>query len=337
MDTEKNGRLLSLDALRGFNMFFITGGHAFLIALSLLVVGHKDSWLAVQMTHVPWIGLHIYDCIFPLFVFITGVTFPFSTAKRLERGDSKTDVAINILRRTALLVFFGLLYSSIQKLDWEHFRVWSVIGRVGLVWGMAAFLTLFFRMRTCIVISIVLLVGWWLLLRFVPAPDAPAGINPILKGATTIAGWIDTHFLTTAHRHEGGLATIHPRPVKNGRLTALDPDERVFFHEKGTLYIDLDASVVDAAERPVGRPSDVAFPGWRRKCHVCQRTHCYFTNRRIVFEGKDLDISILFVNLVKRSITPGGMVFETKAVRFAFTVQNPMIAFEVLDFATRGG
>ena len=136
---------------------------------------------------------------------------------------------------------------------------------------------------------------------------------------------------------EGGLDTIHPRPVKNGRLTALDPDERVFFHEKGTLYIDLDASVVDAAERPVGRPSDVAFPGWRRKCHVCQRTHCYFTNRRIVFEGKDLDISILFVNLVKRSITPGGMVFETKAARFAFTFQNPMIAFEVLDFATRGG
>ncbi len=213
MNTEKNGRLLSLDALRGFNMFFITGGHAFLIALSLLVVGHKDSWLAVQMTHVDWIGLRMYDCIFPLFVFITGVTFPFSTAKRMERGDSKADIAINIFRRTALLVFLGLLYSGIQRLDWEHFRVWSVIGRVGLVWGMAALLTLFFRMRTCIAISVVLLTGWWLLLRFVPAPDAPAGINPVLKGATSICGWIDTHFLTTAHRHEGGLATIAMVPT----------------------------------------------------------------------------------------------------------------------------
>ena len=64
---------------------------------------------------------------------------------------------------------------------------------------------------------------------------------------------------------EGGLATIKPRPVKNGRLVAMDPDERVFFHEKGTLYTDLDASGVEAAARPVGRPSDVAFPGWRRK------------------------------------------------------------------------
>ncbi len=136
---------------------------------------------------------------------------------------------------------------------------------------------------------------------------------------------------------EGGLATIHPRPVKNGRMTELDPNERVFFHEKGTLYIDLDASGVEAAERPVGRPSDVAFPGWRRKCHVCQRTHCYLTNRRIVFEGKDLDISILFANLVKCSMTPGGMVFETTAARFAFTFQNPMIVLDVLDFAKRGG
>ena len=56
-----------------------------------------------------------------------------------------------------------------------------------------------------------------------------------------------------------------------------------------------------------------------------------------MFEGKDLDISILFANLVKRSVTPGGMVFETTAARFAFTFQNPMIAFDVLDFAKRGG
>ena len=136
---------------------------------------------------------------------------------------------------------------------------------------------------------------------------------------------------------EGGLATLHPRPVKNGRLTAMDPDERVFFHEKGTLYIDLDVQGIDAVERPVGRPSDVAFPGWRRKCHVCQRTHCYFTNHRIVFEGKELDISILFSDLERHSMTPGGIVFKTAAARFAFTYQNSMIALDVLKFAKQGG
>ena len=131
----------------------------------------------------------------------------------------------------------------------------------------------------------------------------------------------------------GGLATIQPRPIKPPRLTAMDPEERVFFHEKGTLYICLDAQGIEAAGRPVGRPSDVAFPGWRRACRVCQRTHCYFTNRRIAFVGKDLDISILFADLAKRSATPGGMMFETMDARFAFTFQNPMIALDALDFA----
>jgi len=211
--SDKRGRLLSLDALRGFNMFFITGGEALLIALSLLVTGHEGSWLAIQMTHVDWIGLRLYDCIFPLFVFITGVTFPFSTEKRLARGDTRKDIALNVLRRTALLIFFGLLFSGVQRLDWAHFRVWSVIGRVGLVWGMAALLTLFFRLRTCIVIAFVTLVAWWLVLRFVPAPDAPVGVNPALQMAASFPAWFDTHFLTTVHRHEGGLATLAMVPT----------------------------------------------------------------------------------------------------------------------------
>ena len=128
------------------------------------------------------------------------------------------------------------------------------------------------------------------------------------------------------------------RPARNARLD-VEPGETAWFHEKGTLYIDCasaESSSAASLDRPVGRPSDVAFPGWRRKCHVCQRTHCYFTNRRIVFEGKDLDISILSADLVKRYATPGGMVFETRNARFAFTFQNPMIAFDVLDSAMQG-
>ena len=135
---------------------------------------------------------------------------------------------------------------------------------------------------------------------------------------------------------DGGVAAIRPRPAKKVRLEPVDPDEQAFFHEKGTLYVRGRVPGLDVSLRPVGRPSDVAFPGWRRKCHVCQRTHCYFTNRRIVFEGKDLDISILSADLVKRYATPGGMVFETRNARFAFTFQNPMIAFDVLDSAMQG-
>ena len=136
---------------------------------------------------------------------------------------------------------------------------------------------------------------------------------------------------------DGGRATIRPRPAKKVRLEAVDPDEQAFFHEKGTLYVGLGSAGIDVSERPVGRPSDVAFPGHRRDCHVCQRTHCYFTNRRVVFVGKGLDISIPFNDLKNTMITPGGIVFESgSAQRYAFTFQNPLVAADVLRFAKEG-
>jgi hypothetical protein len=77
----------------------------------------------------------------------------------------------------------------------------------------------------------------------------------------------------------------------------------------------------------------VAFPGHRSKGHVCQRTHCYFTDRRIVFAGKDLGISIPLANLKKTIVMPGGIVFEAEPVRCAFTFQNPLVAADVLERA----
>ena len=136
----------------------------------------------------------------------------------------------------------------------------------------------------------------------------------------------------------GGVANLRTRPVQTARLGAAEPDERVFFHEKGTLYVDVGASMDNVAERPVGRPSDVAFPGMRRDFHVCQRTHFYMTNRRVAFEGKDLAVVIPFSELKKASVAPGGIVFETAgSATFMFTFQNPLVAADVLRFAKDGG
>jgi len=130
---------------------------------------------------------------------------------------------------------------------------------------------------------------------------------------------------------EGGVASIRPRPLKAMKGQSFEPDELVFFHEKGTLYVALGAPGFEAVARPVGRPSDVAFPGHRRKCHICQRTHGYITNRRIAFLGKDLDIGIPLAELRDFAVTPGGMVF--KSGLFAFTFQNPLIVADILRFA----
>ena len=206
-------RLDSLDALRGFDMFFITGGSALLAALGTLITGNDHSWIAVQMTHASWTEpLRIYDFIFPLFLFIAGVTFPFSTEKRLARGDGTRAITLNVLRRALTLVVLGLLFEQVQKLDWPHFRVWSVIGRIGIAWGAAALLTLHCRFRTCVIVTAVLLLGWWIFLRLVPSPDA-VGPDALAERVNCFATWFDTHYLTTAHRHEGGLATIAMLPT----------------------------------------------------------------------------------------------------------------------------
>ena len=141
---------------------------------------------------------------------------------------------------------------------------------------------------------------------------------------------------------DGGIANISERPARNARLD-LESGEQAFFHEKGTLYVE---KVRRGEGEKVGRPSDVAFPGYRRDCHVCQRTHCYMTNRRLAFVGKDLDVRISWEELKKFTVMPGGIVFEATHIkqntamvggmpsaRFSFTFQNPLVAADILRFA----
>ena len=109
MSTKKtNGRLESLDALRGFDMFFITGGATLLCAIAALFPD-SNVWQTIDenMHHVPWDGLVHHDTIFPLFLFIAGISFPFSLQKQRERGKSQASIYWKIVRRGLLLVLLG--------------------------------------------------------------------------------------------------------------------------------------------------------------------------------------------------------------------------------------
>ena len=145
---------------------------------------------------------------------------------------------------------------------------------------------------------------------------------------------------------EGGIASLRPRPVgkdagKGAKVSAISSDGKVYFHEKGTLYAEPGAfGPSQLASRPLGRPSDVAFPGFKRKCHVAQRTHCYFTDRQVAFAGKGMDFGVPFAEIASFSAMPGGIVFAARgggsAARFAFTFQNPLVAADVLRHLKEG-
>lgn len=181
-------RVMSIDALRGFDMFWIMGGDALATGcLGQLGPGWPRS-LAAQFEHVDWEGFHFQDLIFPLFLFLVGCVLPFSLEK--YRGQPGA-VAWRIVRRTALLVFLGLVYNSLLSFQWP-IRSLGVLQRIGICYGLAAavFLATSLRGRAAVVVG--LLLGWWALLALVPAPGSDAGpFSP----AGNVSGWVDRHLL----------------------------------------------------------------------------------------------------------------------------------------------
>lgn len=195
-------RLLSLDTLRGFDMLFIMGLSALIIDICGLFPGGADSWLAQTMQHVKWDGLAHHDTIFPLFLFIAGVSFPFSYAKQLSGGTSTRSIYLKIIRRMLILIGLGVVYNGFFRFDFENLRIASVLGRIGLAWGLAAILFINFKPATRVIIAGVTLIGYWLLVCYVPAPDVP-GADPLTMEGS-IVGYIDRLLMPGRLIYDGG-------------------------------------------------------------------------------------------------------------------------------------
>ena len=105
----KSERLMSLDVLRGFDMFWIIGGASLIIQLSQLESLSFLKPLAIQMTHVEFEGFRFYDLIFPLFMFISGVTIPYSLLSKREKGVPVKKLQMHVIKRALILVIFDPL------------------------------------------------------------------------------------------------------------------------------------------------------------------------------------------------------------------------------------
>ena len=185
----KNERLQSLDVFRGFDMMMIMGFDALMIALDQLLGGGASGWLTTQFSHPKWFGLSFYDTIFPTFIFIAGISFPFSYAKQVAQGAGRGAVCRRILTRVVTLILLGLVYNGILKLDFAHFRYASVLGKIGVAWGVAALLFVFCGRRTRIAVCAGILVLYAVLLLTVVAPDFPTASSLSIEG--NFVGWLD--------------------------------------------------------------------------------------------------------------------------------------------------
>jgi predicted acyltransferase len=163
-------RLMSLDALRGFDMFWIVGGEELVHALYKAVPNGLTRVVDQQMDHQPWVGVHFYDLIFPLFVFMVGVSIVFSLTKTIEQV-GKAAALKRIVVRSLVLYCFGLLvYGGISK-GIDQVRWIGVLQRIALCYFFTSVLFCTFRTRGLIVTCASLLLGYWALTSLVPIRD----------------------------------------------------------------------------------------------------------------------------------------------------------------------
>ena len=210
-NTVGNQRLRSLDALRGFDMFWIAGGAGIFVALADLTGWPVLVWWKTQMTHVAWHGFRFEDMIFPLFLFIAGISFPFSMAKRYCGPENRFALYRHIVQRGLVLVVLGIICNNGIRFNFGEFRYGSVLGHIGLAWMFAALIFMNSRGRTRLVWLGGILVGYWLLLRFVHAPDLGSEDPFSMEGS--LVGYVDRLLLPgklyrKIHDPEGILSTI---------------------------------------------------------------------------------------------------------------------------------
>jgi predicted acyltransferase len=208
----KSERLLSLDALRGFDLFWIVGGHAIVVALFKLT---EWGWLGAidaQLKHVDWNGFQAYDLIFPLFLFMAGVSTPYSLTRRLTEG-ARSEVCRKIVQRGLILVLLGVVYNNgLQWKGLENMRFGSVLGRIGLA-GMFAQLIFAFNFETPKRLwywLVGILLGYWAIMAFGHAPGFAAG-DLTMEG--NFASYVDRLLLPgklhkKIHDPEGLLAMV---------------------------------------------------------------------------------------------------------------------------------
>jgi predicted acyltransferase len=190
----KPQRLLSIDALRGFDMLLIAGGGTFLVLLENKTGLVWVDWLAGQLKHPAWNGFTFYDFIFPLFLFIAGVSIPFSLKKGIENGLSKSELYKKAFRRMLLLIVLGILDKNqpVTFFDPAQIRVASVLGRIGVAGFLATLLYLNFSWKNRLLWVAGILISYYAALFLIPVPGFGAG-NLTMEG--NLVGWFDRNFL----------------------------------------------------------------------------------------------------------------------------------------------
>jgi len=213
-------RLYSLDALRGFDMFWIMGAEEIFHGMAKATNAPFWNTLSLQFTHPYWNGFHAYDMIFPLFLFMAGVSTPFSVGRALEQGKSREQLLWRVIKRGFILVLLGLIANNGLKIQpIADIRFPSVLGRIGIAYMFANIIFLYAKEWAQMVWFCFFLVGYYLVLKFTSAPGFhPGDLTP-----------------------EGNFASYIDRTVLPGHLYVPYPNTKINMHDPEGLLSTIPA------------------------------------------------------------------------------------------------
>jgi predicted acyltransferase len=176
-------RLLSLDVLRGIT-----------IAFMIMVNNNGGSGSWHFMNHAEWNGLTPTDLVFPTFVFVMGASIVFAFQARLKRGATRAQLAVHTVQRAVILILLGIFVNSFPFFELPHMRFYGVLQRIGICYLVVGLFYLWDqRVWTKVAGVVVALVGYWILVRWVPVPGAgmPGRDIPFMDKSMNLVSWLD--------------------------------------------------------------------------------------------------------------------------------------------------
>src|SRR5882724_8788379 len=193
-------RVVAVDALRGLTIAF------------MILVNDPGDWKHVYapLEHAKWNGWTLTDLVFPSFLFLVGCSIVFAVESRLARGVAAGTIALQMLRRALVIFAIKMALTVFPYFHMARLRIFGVLTRIALCYLIAGLIYLWVRRARWVFVSVVvLLVGYWALMRFVPVPGTglPVRDVPLLDMDRNLAAWMDRGFNDWCQRvlHTGVL------------------------------------------------------------------------------------------------------------------------------------
>lgn len=198
--SDQSSRLVSLDVFRGLTI------------AGMILVNNPGTWSSIYpaLKHAEWHGWTPTDFIFPFFLFIVGVAMTLSFKKRIEKGDKKSELTLHVIKRSLIIFALGLFLHLFPYFNFSTVRIPGVLQRIAFVYLIASIIYLYTSFRTQVVISILILIFYWLAMTLIPVPNFGSGN---LSPEGNLAAYIDNmifkgHMWKTNWDPEGLLSTF---------------------------------------------------------------------------------------------------------------------------------